>query len=696
MADHDKGESQGLKQDLGIIGALSIVIGVVLGAGAFMKPAAVMAVAGNSSWALAAWGIGAVLSMAGGLTLCELGVLFPRTGGIYVYLEEIFGSKVAYLYGWMIATTFGPATAGALSGYFGSVFCLLFDIPHNYIPAVSFSVLAFVLFVNSIGVKQAGYLQMLATFSKLVPILLLTVFGLWKGNGGVLNIAGEPTTAPFSIAIIATLFAYDGWAQVASVAGEIKNPSRVLPRAIIGGLIVLSVVYVTINLSLLKVLSPLQITALGHDAAAVASQKLFGLYGGNIITVGIAISILGGINGYLITVSRVLFSMAERGNLPGSESIRQIEPDSKAPVNASMVLVVMAFIYSQIFNPDRLADIAVFAVWIFYMLCFVAVFIARSKFPDMERTYRVPLYPVTPLIAIGGALYIIYGMFSTRPWDAVLSIALTLAGLPILYMLKSKTSWLGLGRMGKKYLILTGSLVLLAFFLVAANVLDTRPILKVAVDSSNPPIAFEGKDGKMAGVDIEIMEAVGHEMGYQLSFIPTSFSHLLVSVEKGLNDVAISEITVTKEREEQVGFSKSYYRGGLAVLVPVDSKAVALSDLAGKSVGVKSRSTGEALASKQAGVTVSSLDVSTDLAMMFAGGKLDAVLFDRSPMEHWIADGTVKGKILNLGKPEEEYAIAFRKGDNEMRDKLNKAIDAVVKRGELEKILQKWSLPENQ
>ena len=210
-----------LKKDIGLVSALAIVVGMVLGAGAFMKPPAVMAAAGDSSWALAAWVIGAVFSMAGGLTLCELGVLYPRTGGVYVYLEEIYGPKVAYLYGWMLTFIFGPATIGALAGYFSSVFCLLFGIPDHYLPVIGLAVMAFVLFVNSVGVKQAGYLQVLATFCKLIPIALLAFFGLWKGNGHVLNLStGVTASATFSVAVIATLFAYDGWAQVASVAGK--------------------------------------------------------------------------------------------------------------------------------------------------------------------------------------------------------------------------------------------------------------------------------------------------------------------------------------------------------------------------------------------------------------------------------------------------------------------------------------------
>ena len=255
MSEHNL--ENNLRKDLGLVSALSLVVGMVLGAGAFMKPPAVLEVAGDYNFALLAWIIGGVFSICGGLTLCELGVMFPKTGGMLVYLEKIYGAKVSHLYGWMITVLFAPSLVGALVGYFSSVFCLLFGINDAYRMAVSAGVLGLIACINSIGVKQAGYLQTIATFCKLVPILLLAIFGLWKGNGQVALFSasgqGIETYAPFAVAILATLFAYDGWAQVASVAGEIRNPSKVLPKAIILGIIFLVIVYACINIALFKI-----------------------------------------------------------------------------------------------------------------------------------------------------------------------------------------------------------------------------------------------------------------------------------------------------------------------------------------------------------------------------------------------------------------------------------------------------------
>jgi len=679
-----------LKKDIGLVSALAIVVGMVLGAGAFMKPPAVMAAAGDSSWALAAWVIGAVFSMAGGLTLCELGVLYPRTGGVYVYLEEIYGPKVAYLYGWMLTFIFGPATIGALAGYFSSVFCLLFGIPDHYLPVIGLAVMAFVLFVNSVGVKQAGYLQVLATFCKLIPIALLAFFGLWKGNGHVLNLStGVTASATFSVAVIATLFAYDGWAQVASVAGEMKNPGKILPRAVVGGLIFLSVVYIVINVALLKVLSPSEMVALGHDASAIAAQKLFGLYGGNLISVGIMVSIVGGLNGYVMTLSRIVFTMAERNQLPGSGALSRIEPDSKTPVNAGILLVLLSFIYLRMLDADRLTDMAMFAIWIFYMMTFAAVFIARKRFPDAVRSYKVPFYPVTPLVAIGGALYIMYGMVLSQPVNAAISLVLTLAGIPVLYGMTRGLPRFEDFAVSKKYLVLGGTALILAVLLITPKFIDTRPVLRVAVEISNPPIAFEDETGKPAGLSIDTIQAVAGEMGYRIAFRPTALEHIPLALEKDLVDVAVGELTVTPERSRRAAFSRSYRQGTLALLVRPESPAAALEDLRGKEIGVKDRSTGDAYMKQLSGYRLLRLDVSSDLLELFNEGALDAVVFDKPIIDEWLARGLAKGRSIPLGE-QEQYAIAYRKENARLGREIDRALDKLIKSGHMEELQKKW------
>ncbi|OCG72327.1 hypothetical protein A9G43_01940 [Gilliamella sp. Occ3-1] len=483
MADHNL--ENNLRKDLGLVSALSLVVGMVLGAGAFMKPPAVLEVAGDYNFALLAWVIGGVFSICGGLTLCELGVMFPRTGGMLVYLEKIYGAKVSHLYGWMITVLFAPSLIGALVGYFSSVFCLLFHINDAYRMAVSAGVLVFIATINAVGIKQAGYLQTIATICKLIPILLLAIFGLWKGSGQVVLFSasgqGIESYAPFAVAILATLFAYDGWAQVASVAGEIRNPSKVLPQAIILGIIFLVVVYACINIALFKIFPVKEMVSLGHDASAVASQRMFGHFGGNLVAVGIMVSILGGINGYIMTLSRTIFSMGERGTIIGASYLSTIDEESRSPVNAIIVLVIFSFLYSTLLDADRLSEISMFSIWVFYLLTFIGVIIARRKYPNVTRTYKIIGYPIIPIIAMLGAIYVIYGMLIYQTVNGIASIVVTLIGLPVYYYyhIRNKNKELSLGEMKKydtstKYMIVTVSISIILGLIVYGYIVSGK------------------------------------------------------------------------------------------------------------------------------------------------------------------------------------------------------------------------------
>lgn len=488
MSDHNLENK--LRKDLGLVSALSLVVGMVLGAGAFMKPPAVLEVAGDYNYALLAWIIGGIFSICGGLTLCELGVMFPKTGGMLVYLEKIYGAKVSHLYGWMITVLFAPSLVGALVGYFSSVFCLLFNIDEAYRMAVSAGVLGFIALINAIGVKEAGYLQTFATICKLIPILLLAIFGLWKGNGQValLGASGQSieTYAPFAVAILATLFAYDGWAQVASVAGEIRNPSKVLPKAIILGILFLIIVYACINIALFKIFPVQEMVSLKHDASAIASQRMFGEFGGNLVAVGIMVSILGGINGYIMTLSRTIFSMAERGTIIGARFLSTIDEDSRSPVNAIIVLVIFSFLYSILLDADRLSEISMFAIWVFYLLTFIGVMIARKKYADVPRPYKVIGYPIIPIVAISGAAYVIYGMLIYQTVNGIASIFLTLIGLPVYYYYhkKNQNKELSLGEMKKyhnktQYSIAYASLIIIAGLIAYGYIVSSGLAFKV-------------------------------------------------------------------------------------------------------------------------------------------------------------------------------------------------------------------------
>ena len=680
-----------LRPDLGLISALSLVVGMVLGAGAFMKPPAVLAAAGDFNMALAAWAIGGLFSIAGGLTLCELGVLFPRTGGIFVYLEELYGAKVAFLYGWMLSVIFGPALIGALTGYFSSVFCLLFNIPDAYGGVVGAAALAFIAIVNSVGVKEAGYLQTLATFCKLIPIIMLTIFGLFKGSGQVALFSASGgavnTVAPFSVAILATLFAYDGWAQVASVAGEIKNPSKILPKAIIGGVTFLIIVYISINVAMFKIFPVSEMVALGHDASSIAAQKMFGLLGGNLIAVGIMISILGGLNGYIMTLSRNIYVMGKRRQIFGAALLSKIDSDSNSPVNAILMLAASSYIYYRLLDADKLSDIAMFSIWLFYLLAFIGIFIARRKYPDAQRDYKVPLYPVVPMIAIGGAVYVIYGMLSSQFLNGIISIALTLAGLPVYYYLRNTEQGGWRPALKTKYAVGLASLLLIGLLTLSVRVFDNRQEVHVAVVPALEPFTYESEGAKLTGFDIELMNIIAEKSGVKVRYEAVALDYVFEAVNSGTVDAAVCSLSVTPERQKNVSFTKPYIeKGGLAVMTRRGESA----EFSGKVIGVQSGSTSEAFARNLGNVKLQVFQSNRDMVKAFNEGWVGAVVFDRLILNHMIAEKLIEVPVTLQSLNTEEYAIAFSGKNKAMGEKFNKVLAEMKQNGELDALYKKW------
>ncbi|WHY79779.1 amino acid permease [Neobacillus sp. WH10] len=427
------GNEANLKKNIGFAVATSLVVGTVIGSGIFMKPGIVIASTGNSTLALWAWIIGGIITLASGLTIAEVSVKIPKTGGLYVYIEEVYGKFWGFLCGWVQTLIYGPAIMGALGLYFGSLVAGLFGFSQESNTIIGIITIIFLVFMNLLGTQYGGLIQNISTIGKLIPIILIATFGIFQGEHQVLNMdSGITQSLNMGAAIIATLFAYDGWMNVGFMAGEMKNPSKTLPRAIISGIVIVIISYLTVNIAMLHVLPANKIVELGPNAAGTAATILFGKMGGNLLTIGILVSIFGCLNGKVLTFPRIPYAMAKDGFLPGAKAISYIHPKTKTPVGATLSQLVIAILMMILTNPDRLSDIAIFTVFTFYVLSFIAVFILRKKGMQNDQTlYKVPLYPFTPIVAILGALYIIGSTLIHTPVDAVLSIVVTLIGIPV-------------------------------------------------------------------------------------------------------------------------------------------------------------------------------------------------------------------------------------------------------------------------
>ena len=426
-------EEAGLKKNLGLWIGISIVIGCVIGSGIFMKPGRVIAFSGNSTMALIAWLFGGLITMAGGLTIVEVATQIPKTGGLYTYMEEVYGKKVGYLCGFVQSIFYGPAVIGGLGLYFGVLVTKLFGWNSSLGLWIGIAAVIFLAVINMLGTKYGGFVQAAATIGKLVPIVLIAVLGIVMGNNGIFNMASgaDAATASFGAAVLATLWAYDGWIDVGYVSGEFRNPSKNLPIAIIGGIATVMAAYLLVNIALMHVIPADQIVKLGENSAPQAALLLLGNLGGKLIAVGIAVSIFGCLNGKILTYPRVPYAMALHDQIPCSSFFARIPKKFATPVAATLLQITVAISMMMLSNPDDLTEMAVFVIYIFYILGFFAVFVLRKRSGMKGRSYSVPLFPFIPIFAIAGASYILISTFMSRPTDCLIALALAFAGVPI-------------------------------------------------------------------------------------------------------------------------------------------------------------------------------------------------------------------------------------------------------------------------
>ncbi len=436
--------SDGLKKNLGVGTALSTVIGCVIGSGVFFKPQAIFTTTGGApGMGVLAWAVVGIISICAALTFAEVAVLIPKTGGIVAYIRDIYSPRLGFVCGWVQVLLFYPAMIAALAVAFGNQAAIFFG-PHATVPLALVCILIVVV-VNCISAKAAGNLQIVFTICKLAPIVLLIIFGFLKGG------STEPVMSPMigegvnpvsamGMLLVSILFAFEGWTGVGAIAGELKNPGKDLPRAIVGGVSLITAIYLIVNVAYLKVLPASTLATLDAPAAAVAI-KLFGSVGGKIIAVGIMISVFGACNGFVLSGSRVLFSMADEGLFPKYKIFAKLNK-SQVPANSILLLAIISAIYSLSGQFNTLTDLAIFACWTFYTLSFVGCIKLRKDHPEWNRSYKVPGYPIVPIIAIASGLFVIVDQLFLAGMKAtilsVCSLVVMLIGVGVYKLLANK------------------------------------------------------------------------------------------------------------------------------------------------------------------------------------------------------------------------------------------------------------------
>lgn len=432
-------DGEGLKRELGFLDATLIVVGMVIGSGIFFRPASVIGNAGAPGLGVLAWVAGGIITMAAGLTVGEIAAAIPKTGGLFAYLKELYGERWGFLLGWVQTFIYVPGSVAGLAIYFANQSTAFIDISKWGQILLAIFMILLVCIANVASTRFGGKLQVVFTIGKLIPIIVIILFGFLRGTAHSYTplVTSASNAAGFGAAILGTLWAYDGWIAIGNIAGELKNPARDLPRSIIIGLTIIIAVYVLVNLAVLNIL-PADVLTASKKPVSDASIQIFGRGGGAFISAGIMVSIFGALNGYLLAGARIPYAMGHENLIPFSGFFGKVSPGRGTPANALIFESVLAAIYALTGSADRLTDLAVFVLWIFFVMAVAGIFILRGKHKHLERPYKVPLYPVVPLIAIGGGIYILISTLLTSTTNALYGIGITLIGFPVYFYMAGK------------------------------------------------------------------------------------------------------------------------------------------------------------------------------------------------------------------------------------------------------------------
>ena len=422
-----------LPRKLGLLDSLSIVIGVVIGAGIFLVPNLVARELKSSPAILSVWVFAGIISFFGALACAELGTMFPATGGQYVFLRESWGSLVGFLCGWsmfVVARTAQVAWLAVTLALYVSYFVPLSGLASK---TLGLGAIALFTLVNYWGVKAGALVQKVFTFAKVAGLLLIIGSALlWGGKVAAVShtAAGGFSLSGFGVALIACVLACDGWVQLSFVAGEIRNPKRNILLALAIGSAVCTAIYLLANVAYLRVLSIPEIAASDHVAAAVA-ERVLGSSGGKLVSLIILMSIIGTLNGCFLTSPRVYFAQARDGLF--FHRFAGVHPHHQTPSFAIVAQGLWAAVLLVTGSFESLLDYAMFALWLSYGAMVAGVIVLRVKRPELPRPYRMWGYPVTAVLFLAITAWFLANMIVTRPVPSLAGLAFIAAGIPVYF-----------------------------------------------------------------------------------------------------------------------------------------------------------------------------------------------------------------------------------------------------------------------
>jgi amino acid transporter len=426
---------------LGFWSALGLVVGVTIGSGIFRTPASIAARVPDPALMMGVWLVGGLISLAGALSVAELAAAFPYTGGWYVYLREGWGRLAGFLFGWSELVLIRAAATGAIATVFGEYFLrsMGYDPAAHGLAADYVAVAAIIgaAGINIRGAQLGAAIAGVSSAAKFAALAFLVGTSLVLGGGSGASVAhftaDAAPVAPglFGLALISVLWAYDGFADVSFATGEVRDPQRTLPRAIIVGTLAIISIYLAANAAYLYV-SPVERIAASPLIAADTMQAVFGRVGVAFVSVVVAISTLGTLIGVMLTAPRIFFALADDGLF--FRVIARVHPRYGTPYVAIALSAALGVLFVLTRTFEQLADTFVLSIWPFYGLAVAGLYRLRRTRPDLPRPYRVPGYPFVPAVFVMAVVYLVGSAVVGDPLWTSVTFAIVLAGVPVYYV----------------------------------------------------------------------------------------------------------------------------------------------------------------------------------------------------------------------------------------------------------------------
>jgi amino acid transporter len=434
-----------LPRHLGLGSAVAVLVGSTIGSGIFRVPAGVAERLQEPGPVLLAWVVGGLVALFGALTYAELAAALPRSGGVFAYILEGFGPLPAFLFGWSELTVIRASALGAIATIFAEYlgyFIHLDPVQVRWVAALAILAMGA---LNYVGVSSAATVMNLTTIAKFGALAALALLAFTADRSGTSHFTpawrGGLDLSLMGTALIAIMWTYDGWADLSFMGGEVKNPGRTLPLALILGTAAIVLVYLLLNVAYIYVV-PLPEMAGAKLIAATAADRIpmFAGAGGAVVSGIVMLSCFGALTGSMMTGPRIFFAMADRGLF--FRVIARVSPRFQSPSVAIWLATTLGVLYVLFNDFQQLADKFILGIWPFYALAVAAVFVLRRTRPDMPRPYRTWGYPVVPVLFLLASVAMVVNALWTDPVNTGITFGIILAGIPVYYAWRA---WSGRG-----------------------------------------------------------------------------------------------------------------------------------------------------------------------------------------------------------------------------------------------------------